>query len=184
MVDEANVIHRSRRAIMMKTTALAAIFLGLSGGAVAQQGERPKPCESAPYHAFDFWLGEWSVTDPAGELAGTNSVTKEENGCLIVERWSGASGSTGQSYNYYDPGDGKWHQLWISAGAVIGYSGGVNQRGHMILEGTIKYRNGDTHPFRGTWMQRDDGSVKQHFEQFNAEDEAWEDWFIGTYRKP
>ncbi|MEQ8556965.1 MAG: hypothetical protein RIB03_01510 [Henriciella sp.] len=169
---------------MWGKTGLAALMaIGAASGGIAQESERPKPCDSPPYHAFDFWLGEWTVTDPAEELAGTNSITKEEDGCLIVERWSGASGSTGQSYNYYDPGDGKWHQLWVSPGAVIDYKGGINQRGHMMLEGEIKYRGGDTHPFRGSWVPNEDGSVTQHFEQFNAESEEWDDWFIGTYRK-
>ena len=168
---------------MRRLTALLALVLLWPTGATAQQSERPAPCDSAPYHAFDFWLGEWTVTDPAGQLAGTNSITKEENGCLIVERWSGASGTTGQSYNYYDPGSGKWHQLWVAAGAIIDYSGGVNQRGHMLLEGEITYRGGNSQPFRGSWVPNEDGSVTQHFEQYTAETEEWEDWFIGTYRK-
>ena len=162
-------------------TALAAI--GLSAGANAQGSGQPEPCSSPPYEAFDFWLGEWTVTDLAEQPAGTNIITKEERGCLIVEHWTNTAGGTGQSYNYYDPGDKKWHQLWVSAGSVIEYSGGINQRGHMLLEGEIKYRNGTTFPFRGSWVPNDDGAVTQHFEQYNPETEEWDDWFIGTYRK-
>lgn len=166
------------------STLVACVSLGLAATANAQESERPRPCDSVEYHAFDFWLGDWTVTDLAGEQAGTNSITREEDGCLIVERWTSARGTTGQSYNFYNPGDGKWHQLWVSPGAVIDYEGGINQRGHMLLEGSISYRNGDTYPFRGSWVPNEDGSVRQHFEQFNPDEDSWEDWFIGTYRKP
>lgn len=153
---------------------------------VAQQDDYvvPAHCSSAPYDAFDFWLGEWRVTDIADEFAGTNSITEEEGGCLIVERWTGAGGTSGQSYNYFDPGKNMWRQVWVSSGANIDYEGGLNQRGQMILEGEITYRGGRTYPFRGTWTPNADGSVRQHFEQYNPETESWDDWFIGIYRKP
>lgn len=169
----------------LKHVLLAGLLFG-SSPAFAQEGaapERPKPCQSAPYHAFDFWIGDWVVTDPTGEIAGTNSITREEGGCLLVERWSGSQGSTGQSYNYFDPVTGMWRQVWISGGVIIDYEGGVNQRGQMLLEGTINYRNGDTYDFRGSWTPNSDGSVRQHFEQYNPDIEDWEDWFVGTYRR-
>ncbi|WP_084398852.1 hypothetical protein [Henriciella aquimarina] len=164
----------------------ALIFVSVVGmQAQAQQdaAERAGPCKAAPYHAFDFWIGDWRVTDPAGEFAGTNTVTREEEGCLLVEHWTSARGTTGQSYNYYDPGKGVWRQIWVSPSAVIDYEGGPNQVGDMILKGTIKYRNGRSHPFRGTWTENEDGSVTQHFEEYDPEGERWEDWFIGTYRR-
>lgn len=174
----------------LKTILLFALLPACAGMAMARQsggddGDAyiPQQCESLPYHGFDFWLGEWTVTDPAGRFAGTSSIRAEEDGCLIVERWTGAEGSTGQSYNYYDPGRGMWRQHWVSPSVVIDYEGGLNQRGDMILEGDISYRNGDTFDFRGTWRLRDDGAVVQHFEQYNPDENVWEDWFIGIYRK-
>lgn len=152
-------------------------------GDAADAAAPPAPCQDEIYRAFDFWLGDWTVTAPGGQLAGTNSITSEEDGCLIVERWSGAQGSTGQSYNFYDPGMKKWRQLWVSPTVVIDYSGGLNQRGHMVLEGTIAYDSGQTFPFRGEWTPNDDGSVRQHFEQFNPETSEWDEWFTGIYRK-
>ncbi|MEQ9317163.1 MAG: hypothetical protein RLN72_15020 [Henriciella sp.] len=141
------------------------------------------PCDSEPYRAFDFWLGDWTVSGPGGQVAGTNSITSEEGGCLIVERWSGAQGSTGQSYNYYNPVSGMWRQVWVSGGALIDYEGGLNQRGEMVLEGKIDYHNGDSFPFRGQWTPNQDGSVTQAFQQYNPETDSWDDWFTGIYRK-
>ncbi|MEM5518237.1 hypothetical protein WNY37_14855 [Henriciella sp. AS95] len=168
--------------------ALIASLLMCAGGAYAQEDDateasKPSPCSSEPYRAFDFWLGEWTVKDPVDVLAGTNVITSEENGCLIVERWTGAEGSTGQSYNYFNPVSGMWRQVWVSPGAMIDYEGGINQRGQMVLEGEISYRNGDKFPFRGEWTPNDDGSVRQHFEQYNPDTNEWDDWFVGIYRK-
>ena len=168
---------------MIRQFGLASMAAVLVLGAHAQSDSQPGPCDAEPYQAFDFWLGAWRVTDPAGELAGSSTITKQENGCLLVERWESARGTTGQSYNYFDPGTEMWRQVWISPDVVIDYEGGPNQRGHMLLEGTIKYRNGDTHPFRGNWVPNANGTVTQHFEQYDEGEERWEDWFIGTYRK-
>lgn len=140
-------------------------------------------CEGDVYDDFDFWLGEWEVTTPDGQVAGTNSITKAEDGCLLIERWTGARGSTGQSYNFYDTGLQKWRQVWVARGATIDYAGKLTEEGEMRLEGKIAYRNGTTAPFRGSWTPQADGSVTQYFQQYNSETESWDDWFTGIYRR-
>jgi len=142
----------------------------------------PPPCASAAYHQFDFWLGEWRVTAPNGQFAGHNSITREEAGCLLLETWTSANGTTGQSYNYYNPETGKWRQVWVSAGALIDYAGGLTETGSMKLVGTITYHAGaQTAPFTGEWTPNADGTVTQHFEQYNAETDDWATWFTGIY---
>lgn len=55
------------------------------------------PCSDAAFRDFDFWAGKWTVTTTDGQIAGANHITIEEQGCLLVEHWQGAQGSTGQS---------------------------------------------------------------------------------------
>ena len=65
-----------------------------------------KPCGTAPYRQFDFWMGDWDVFAPEGKPAvGHSAVTLEQAGCLLVEHWIGVGGSTGTSFNYYDVRD-------------------------------------------------------------------------------
>jgi tetratricopeptide (TPR) repeat protein len=46
------------------------------------------PCEAMPEAAdFDFWLGEWEVRTSGGAIAGHNTITKRNGGCLIHEEW-------------------------------------------------------------------------------------------------
>jgi hypothetical protein len=142
----------------------------------------PPPCDDVVYHQFDFWIGDWNVYDQAGNLAGTNSIQPAEQGCLLIEHWINTGGGTGQSYNFFDPGTGKWRQIWVNAGGVIDYSGGLTDTGSMLLEGEIRNRGGaGMAPFTGEWTLNADGSVTQHFRQQDTETGEWSDWFVGRY---
>jgi len=180
-----------------KFTAGFVLVCGLSAHALAQDETPPPPPQQPPavcldnekFLAFDFWVGEGNVyaTHPkTGErvLAGHNSVTKHYANCLIVEKWQGQGGSEGMSMNFYDPIEDQWRQLWVSANLSINYTGGLNDAGQMVLDGDIHYytpEGGTTFPFRGIWTLEDDGSVTQHFDQFDPESGEWQVWFEGYY---
>lgn len=169
----------------------------LLGGCVAlaqEEGEPPAetaaaeaaptgPCAADIYHAFDFWLGDWDVADADGVFQGKNTITREEGGCMILERWTSATGGTGQSYNYVDPATNKWRQVWVSQAANIDYEGEPTDAGGIRLEGTITYRQGITRPFTGEWTPQEDGSVRQYFEQYDPDADSWSPWFLGIYTK-
>lgn len=171
----------------MKKIILAAAAAFSVGAAQAQSAPaQTPPCSDAVFHDFDFWLGEWNVYGPNGKLAGTNSIRKEEYGCLLTEHWTNAGGQTGQSYNFVDLATGKWRQVWVSAGATIDYSGGLNDKGEMVLEGTIGYgagQPGNGAKFRGAWTPNEDGTVTQYFQQYDDARKEWTDWFKGTYKR-
>src|SRR5918995_2310288 len=91
------------------------LFLIATGALAPMQAfaqRQPQPtCEASEYRQFDFWIGEWDVT-VRGQPAGTSVITSRENGCMIHEQWTSAGGGSGQSMNFYDRTDGKWHQVW------------------------------------------------------------------------
>lgn len=152
---------------------------------VAAKPAQAYPCEvNERFSEFDFWLGEWEVHDAAGNFAGRNHIEKVEHGCLITETWAGGSGSTGFSINYLDMTDGKWVQVWNSAGgSQINYRGGLTEDG-MLLVGKIHYvASGITAPFRGLWTRLPDGRVRQFFEQSNDGGKTWITWFEGFYTR-
>lgn len=141
--------------------------------------------QESPWRDFDFWIGDWEVYDPnTGNKAGDNRIEKRENGCLILEHWKSIAGGSGISMNFYDPLQQKWRQVWQSAAAFIDYSGGLDEQGRMLLEGTIYYNaSGQSAPFRGRWTAQNDGSVLQEFWQYDAASDSWSSWFRGEYRK-
>tara|TARA_R110001606_G_scaffold377951_3_gene537403 strand:+ start:1853 stop:2419 length:567 start_codon:yes stop_codon:yes gene_type:complete len=161
--------------------ASALLAFAMTPGASAQQTP-PQGCNDTMHDDFDFWVGEWNVYAPDdGPYQGHNSITRAQGGCLISERWSGASGSTGESMNFYDPLVGAWRQVWVSPGNFIDYTGGLNADGAMELTGEIHNTgNGVRAPFRGVWTLQEDGSVRQHFQQ-QGSDGSWSDWFVGIY---
>lgn len=179
--------------LMSMMTALSLAACATAPDAVAQNATAQPvaaaakpPCSDPVFDDFDFWLGEWDVYGANGQLAGTNSITKEEYGCLLVERWTNAGGITGQSYNFVDLVSGKWRQVWVSAGSTIDYEGGLDANGAMVLEGRIGYgagQPGNGAKFRGSWMPNADGTVTQRFQQYDEAKAEWTDWFTGTYKR-
>jgi hypothetical protein len=152
---------------------------------VHAQNAPPPACASGDgFTAFDFWVGDWQVysNDADRNLLGTNSVTKHYGDCLIMEHWKGADGSAGASMNYYNKVTDEWRQVWVSNGYSIDYTGGLDAAGAMVLDGYIyNYQQAAKTPFRGIWTLQEDGSVIQHFDIYNAEDEEWNVWFEGRY---
>lgn len=172
---------------MLRFAFLACFGLTLGSYASAQDtgtASPAPPCSQEAYKQFDFWLGTWEVTTPDGAVAGINEITREEGGCLILETWTSATGGSGQSYNYYNPASDKWRQVWVSSGFIIDYEGGLTETGSMKLAGTITYTASALEAdFTGEWSLNEDGTVTQHFEQYDPEKEEWSAWFTGTYTK-
>ena len=159
----------------------------LLAAGITQAEEKPAPpcLADGNFSAFDFWVGEWTVSERAsGRVAGTNRIVKVQKGCALAEHWTSKAGGTGFSINYYNPVTGKWRQLWVAAGNYsIDIEGGL-LKGSMVLEGWIyDYRSGEKSPFKGAWTPNEDGSVRQYFQQYNPETKVWDDWFDGLYVK-
>ncbi|MEM7431812.1 MAG: hypothetical protein AAF351_07715 [Pseudomonadota bacterium] len=166
---------------------ISIVLIGLLGLSLDCQAQTAPtfPCsEDERYRAFDFWVGEWDVHDSAGNFAGNNAISRDEEGCVLVEKWVGGSGVTGQSVNYLDGVSGDWVQVWNSApGVQIHIRGGLTDEG-MLLVGKIHYlSNGNTADFRGLWTLLEDGRVRQFFEQYDTEAETWNPWFEGFYTR-
>jgi hypothetical protein len=161
-----------------------ALLLLLLATRTAWSAEQYSCMENAQHRQFDFWAGSWRVSNDSGDkIFGTNTITIEEGGCLLQERWQSASGGTGSSINYYDPGAGKWHQLWVDSGTSIISIAGNMTDGSMVLSGDIYYlAEGRRAAFRGRWTPLPDGSVRQFFEEQDAQGQ-WQPWFDGYYHR-
>ena len=143
--------------------------------AVAQENAPPAPpppfCENNPgFDDFDFWVGEWNVysNDENRIFAGTNSITKHYNNCLVKEQWESPNGG-GFSVNFYNPVRGQWRQVWVSNGYSIDYAGGLDEDGAMVMKGEIDgYQSNSSTPFRGKWTVEENEDVIQRFETYGS----------------
>jgi len=107
-----------------------------------------KPClYQAEHRQFDFWIGEWNVQNAQGQQVGTSSIQRIENGCVILENWTGGLGGTGKSLNFYDASLHKWRQTWADS------SGGVSEFAGDYKDDAIRFE-GESHNPNGTKITR------------------------------
>jgi hypothetical protein len=130
---------------------------------------------------FNFWIGEWNVT-AGGQKAGTNSIRPILDGCVLQETWSGAGGSAGSSFNFYNPQSKKWQQFWVWRNGTTLELSGEYKDGKMTLTGTSLNRQGKKVHNRITWYDNKDGTVRQHWETSPA-GKTWTTAFDGLYTK-
>jgi len=135
-------------------------------------------------HDFDFWVGDWTVTNQAnGKLAGHNLIELKHGGRVLVENYSTPGSYTGMSLNAYDGVAKRWHQCWMdSSGGVLDLYGGLLE-GKMVMTGETPRANGARQLERISWTPNPDGSVRQHWEQSADGGHSWTTAFDGLYRK-
>ncbi len=151
-----------------------------------------QPCRHDPHcRQFDFWIGDWDVRTtglPAVGPAARNTVTLEENGCVVMEHWKGGGGSTGQSFNVFDASVGKWRQTWVdNSGGQHDYVGELKD-GNMVLEGTTPApgRRLGHIPTRLTFFHISADSVRQFSQTSPDSGRTWQPNYDLMYvrRKP
>lgn len=153
-------------------TVLAATAAAASAG----------PCDTPERRQFDFWLGQWEVRTPNGKLAGTNSIEREYDGCVIHERYTTERGYKGESLNAYDTGRKVWHQTWVDNQGTLLLLEGSLQGASMVLQGQNIGEGGRIVKHRITWTPNPDGSVRQHWESTNEQGQ-WATAFDGAYTR-
>jgi hypothetical protein len=182
VIDSRAFALRNRLACVIAVSALA-----IGGRARAQNPPAPPPDCTAPEHRqFDFWLGDWAVTDSTGQRRlGDSRISSILKNCVLLEEWTGAGGSSGKSYNIYSRADGKWHQSWVSdTGNLLLLEGGL-RNGAMVLQGETPSPTGGTTLQRITWsvVDSDRDHVRQMWELSTDGGATWNVAFDGHYRR-
>ena len=144
--------------------------------------QTPPPVLPPESRQFDFWVGEWDVTNPAGKMAGQSKIELIAGGAGVLENWTGAGGYTGRSLNAWNATQKEWQQYWVgSDGGVLQLVGGIVE-GRMVLSAEREVR-GQRRLERITWTPNADGTVRQHWEQSTDGGKTWTTAFDGLYRK-
>lgn len=141
-------------------------------------------CCTEKHTEFDFWIGKWKVTNPDGSLAGTNTIDKIQDNCILQENWQSAKENfTGTSNNFYNARTQQWEQIWIdNKGGNLHLKG--NRVGNQMILKTDVAKNQKGEPFyhRVTWTKNDDGTVRQYWETI-TNDKDITVAFDGLYKK-
>lgn len=160
------------------------VCFAFSNPAVAQEDKKDPPCSDPEYSQFDFWVGDWRVTDEAGTFQGTNRIDKILEGCTLQENWTGAQGTRGHSYNIFAKRRGIWHQTWVdSNGMLLLLDGGLKGK-RMVLKGKTPAREGKgTIEHEISWEALADGRVRQVWRMSSDRGTTWKDAFVGLYTR-
>lgn len=146
-------------------------------------GDAPRdPSRDRPEsHQFDFWIGDWIVSDPDGQLLGTNSVASGLAGCVLREAWTGVRGNRGTSVNFHDPASVQWDQVWTDDSGQVTHSAGELRDGGMCFRAQgFGDADGIHHQSTLDFIPNPDGSVRQWF-QDSDDGKTWKTTFDGIY---
>jgi hypothetical protein len=160
------------------------LLLLLAQAAAVPPTTPPPACTGPEHRQFDFWVGEWQVTQTGKrDVVATSLIEKLYGGCAVRENWMPIKGTVGGSLNNYVREDGRWHQTWVdSSNSRVEFSGGLTD-GRMVLTGFWKGVNGPGKDalIRMTYSKNADGSVRQHGEQSTDHGLSWSTNFDFTY---
>ncbi|MCZ6918761.1 MAG: hypothetical protein O7I93_18445 [Gemmatimonadetes bacterium] len=160
------------------------VTLGLPASLAGQSNQQPAACSASAYRQFDFWIGQWDVTNPQGAAAGTNTITRILQGCVLHESWASAGGSPGESHNIYNLQTGQWHQTWVDAtGTLLQLDGGLDTEGKMVLRGKTLGQGGQEVLNEISWEPLASGQVRQVWRTSTDEGAHWQIVFDGLYTR-
>jgi hypothetical protein len=145
------------RSIVTPTCKLSARCPFRSFGRTSQT-QSGSLCDYKPENRqFDFWVGDWDVSNTrVGSAAGISHVERAIGDCVIWENWNslGNTGYSGKSYNIYNADFKRWEQFWVdNLGGVIHFYG---QR-----------KDGVMHFYTEDLPQSDGSKLKRHLRFFS-----------------
>lgn len=139
-------------------------------------------CCAETYQDFDFWLGKWEVYDANNKLIGKNSITKQADNCLILEKWIDDE-RRGNSTLFYNKATNSWNQIWVdNEGYVIKLKGNL-ENNIMILKSDIIQGSKTKYYNKISWTLNNDYSITQLWEIYNENDAKISEVFYGIYKK-
>ena len=167
----------------MKFTFLSVLLLGFISFTSAQDANNCSCC-SETHGQFDFWVGNWTVTNPDGSAAGKNTLIKVEDNCVLRENWISATpGYTGTSNSFYNLTTKQWEQIWVDNRGQSLHLKGKKVGNKMILRtDDANTPEGVSFYHQVTWTDNEDGTVRQYWETI-TEDGNISVAFDGLYKK-
>lgn len=189
--DKAKSIESLRRAAetgfgqfdrMKADPNLAGLRDDAQFGSVLEAVERnARPCKFSPQaRQLDFWVGRWDV-QINGQSAGTNVIERLEEGCLIMENWSGRGGSSGKSMNFFNPATNKWRQTYISNNEAIWEMSGEYKDGVMFYEGEMFPPRGAPVMVRVKFFNLSPDRIRHTEDDSNDGGKTWTNVWDATY---
>lgn len=134
------------------------------------------PMAATVHNELDFWVGDWTVANANGDVLGRNHITRELDGHLLAEEWSGARGGKGQSISYFDRDAQRWKQVWVDRQGGLLEMSGTFEDGTLHLVGRYQLPGAEdlTVEHRTALSVLPDGRLRQQSEESRDGGKSWE----------
>jgi hypothetical protein len=144
------------------------------------------PCRYAEKsRQFDFWVGEWDVTNPLGQPAGKSKIEAMLSDCVIFENWTSAPPAlyAGKSINLFNANTQRWMQTWFDdKGGVIEFLNGEYKDNKMTFATRPDPKN-NNQITRLTFHNMGADLVRQQFETSADDGKTWKTTIDLTYHR-
>ena len=140
-------------------------------------------CDAPQYRQFDFWVGEWQVSNEQNSNVSQSKTSLINDGCGIFEEYTTKTGYQGKSLNIYDTTTQHWHQTWIDNSGTLLQLDGKFEQGKMTLSGMAFDKDGREVLNKIVWTPNTDGTVHQQWLVSNDQGKKWQSVFDGLYKK-
>lgn len=173
-------MHEWTTATRRGCASLSLAILGSLAVASPGFGQISPRCSDAEYRELDFWVGEWVVRGPDGDVAGRSTIESIMDGCAIHEEWS-SQNVRGTSLSMYDPGTDTWRQFWVdNRGVSLAQEGGWTGSAYQLRTARVG-SDGRLRHIRMTLTPMTDGTIRQLQERSEDGGETWSVIFDGRY---
>ena len=178
-----SLLKKIRPSLRLVAVMLVGVWLGLLPRAMAAPDAAP--CAASPANRMlDFWLGDWSIAAPGGSQNATSKVTLELDKCLVVERWDGGRGHSGENLFAYSADDKSWHGFFAdNEGRVHVFLNGKATTGSAEFTGPSRAPGGETVLNRVTISRTDANHVEQLWQKSADNGKTWTAAFRGEYKR-
>ena len=140
-------------------------------------------CDAPQHRQFDFWVGEWQVSNKQNNNVSQSNISLINDGCGILEEYTTTTGFQGKSLNIYDATTQQWHQTWIDNSGTLLQLNGKFEQGRMTLSGMTFDKDGKEVLNKIVWTPNTDGTVSQQWLVSNEQGKKWQSIFDGLYQK-
>jgi tetratricopeptide (TPR) repeat protein len=156
---------------------------------IVADAERTRyPCRDV--HTFDYWSGTFDVNPwglPSAPPTGVATNTREYDGCVIVEHFTGGStGTHGMSISFYDVNRKVWRMVWNDDNNSSNDFEGTYSDGAMHLTGWVLDGSGKRILARNTLVNVSPDTVHQFYQTSPDSGKTWVTLGDGRYvrRRP
>lgn len=156
----------------------AALAAGIAWG-----GQGPGACTAAGYDGLNFWVGNWKVSDAAGNELGSSRIEAGLDGCELIETWGSGSNFRGRNVHAYSAEERRWRQLNVDNHGHVHAFEGVAGKGGLEYTGTSKSESGGDILNRMDILNLDAGRVKVWWRKSADAGKTWTTAYEAIYTR-